>query len=85
MTVTSVTQGRRAVRVTTTLHLIIALRLVTVLLSIVTRTIASGLVSIVARRWLAATPAGLFLALSPLVVVNGVLITPRSRCAQPCS
>ena len=61
---------------TTDPHLFIALRLVGVVLSIGTCIVIWGLCFLIARRWWAATLAGLLLAVSPLMVANSLYITP---------
>ena len=66
---------------TTDPHLIIVLRLVTVLLSIGTCMVAWSLGYVVTKRCWAATLAGLMLAVSPLMVANGVLVTPDTYAA----
>ena len=76
-----ITNEGEAVARTTDPHLYIAVRLVTVLLSIGTCVVVWGLCYLITRRWWAATLAGLLLAVSPLMVVNGVLITPDTYSA----
>lgn len=63
---------------TTDPHLFIALRLVTVVLSIGICVVVWGISMLITRRWWAATLAGLPLAISPIMVSNGVLtqLTP---------
>ncbi len=70
-----------AIARTTDPHLYIAVRLVTVLLSIGACVVVWGLCYLVTKRWWAATLAGLLLAVSPLMVVNGVYITPDTYSA----
>ena len=57
-------------------HLFIWLRLVTVALSVGTCLLVWVLCSVIVKRWWAATLAALLLAVAPLMVTNGVFITP---------
>jgi 4-amino-4-deoxy-L-arabinose transferase-like glycosyltransferase len=66
---------------TTDPHLYLALRLVTVALSVGACIIVFGAVNLVTKRWWAAATAGLLLAVSPLMVLNGVYITPDTYSA----
>jgi hypothetical protein len=61
---------------TTDPHLYLALRLITLALSVGTCVIVCGTVYLVTRRWWAGALAGTLLAVSPLMVLNGVYITP---------
>jgi hypothetical protein len=61
---------------TTDPHLYLTLRLITVALSVGTCVVVCGLVYLVTKRWWASALAGLLLAVSPLMVLNGVYITP---------
>ena len=76
-----ITVENEAIARTTDPHLYIAVRLVTVVLSIGTCVVVWGLCYLVTRRWWAATLAGLLLAVCPLMVVNGVYITPDTYSA----
>jgi len=71
----------RGIAMTTDPHLFIALRLVTVILSIGICVAVWGVCYLVTRKWWAATLAGLLLAVSPLMVVDGVFITPDTYSA----
>ena len=66
---------------TTDPHLYLALRLITVALSVGACIIVFGAVNLVTKRWWAAATAGLLLAVSPLMVLNGVYITPDTYSA----
>jgi hypothetical protein len=66
---------------TTDPHLYLALRLITVALSVGTCIVVCGIVYLVTKRWWAAALAGLLLAVSPLMVLNGVYITPDTYSA----
>ena len=66
---------------TTDPHLYLALRLITVALSVGACIIVFGAVNLVTKRWWAAATAGLLLAVSPLMVLNGVYITPDTYWA----
>jgi hypothetical protein len=66
---------------TTDPHLYLALRLITVALSVGTCVVVFGIVHLVTKRWWAATIAAALLAVSPLMVLNGVYITPDTYSA----
>ena len=66
---------------TTDPHLLIVLRLITVVLSIGVCVLVWGICYLITRRWWTATFAGLLLAVSPLMVANGVLVTPDTYSA----
>ena len=79
--VVHMTYQNEGINRTTDPHLLIVLRLITVILSIGVCVVVWGICYLITRRWWAATCAGLLLAVSPLMVANGVLVTPDTYSA----